>query len=163
MWFDGIGFAPPLEDPTKSKISGDVGYAVVPRGPYAQHSGMFGSGMGISNYSKNKEAAWYYCQWATNKLNQARLLMDGAGAPCRNSSYRNKKALSALKVPIDWVDALVDSGNIGRPGLPVIQPVTEFRDVFGIGLTNMILGKDPEKELIKATKEFEPILKRSER
>ena len=33
MWLDGIGFAPPLEDPTKSRIVGKVGYGVMPPGP----------------------------------------------------------------------------------------------------------------------------------
>ena len=33
MWLDGIGFAQPLEDPTKSRIVGKVGYGVMPVGP----------------------------------------------------------------------------------------------------------------------------------
>ena len=33
----------------------------------------------------------------------------------------------------------------------MIVPVTEFRDVFGIALTNMINGADPATELKKAT------------
>ena len=35
MWLDGIGFAAPLEDPTKSRIVGKVGYGVMPAGPEA--------------------------------------------------------------------------------------------------------------------------------
>jgi multiple sugar transport system substrate-binding protein len=48
MWLDGIGFATPLEDPTKSRIVGKVGYGVTPPGPKAHHAGMFADGMGIS-------------------------------------------------------------------------------------------------------------------
>ena len=33
MWLDGVGFAPPLEDPDKSRVVGKVGYGVMPRGP----------------------------------------------------------------------------------------------------------------------------------
>ena len=36
MWLDGVGFAPPLEDPDKSRIVGKVGYGVMPKGPKAQ-------------------------------------------------------------------------------------------------------------------------------
>jgi ABC-type glycerol-3-phosphate transport system substrate-binding protein len=36
MWIDGIGFAPPVEDPTKSRVVGKVGYAVMPPGPKAR-------------------------------------------------------------------------------------------------------------------------------
>ena len=49
-----------------------------------------------------------------------------------------------------------------EPGLPEIIPVTEFRDVFGIALTNMIGGADPAEELAKATAEFMPIYEKSE-
>ena len=70
MWLDGIGFATPLEDPTKSRIVGKVGYGVMPPGPKAQHSAMFGDGMGVSRSSQKKEAAWLYIQFMTNKANQ---------------------------------------------------------------------------------------------
>ncbi len=33
MWIDGAGWAPPLEDPTASRVVGKVGYTVVPAGP----------------------------------------------------------------------------------------------------------------------------------
>lgn len=163
MWFDGIGFAPPLEDPSKSRVVGKVGYGVMPRGPVARHSGMFGDGMGISAYSKKQGPAWLYCQWATNKQNQARMLAAGAGSPVRNSAYKNPEALKTLKVPQGWVDALVESGKIGRPSLPIIVPVTEFRDIYGVALTNMIGGADVKAELRKATEQFLPILEKSEK
>ena len=43
------------------------------------------------------------------------------------------------------------------------MPVTEFRDVFGVALTNMIDGADPATELKKATDEFQPVLAKSEK
>ncbi|MGH6912497.1 MAG: sugar ABC transporter substrate-binding protein, partial [Geminicoccales bacterium] len=46
---------------------------------------------------------------------------------------------------------------------PVIIPVTEFRDIFGVALTNMIGGADPKTELEKATEQFRPVLEKSER
>ena len=53
--------------------------------------------------------------------------------------------------------------KIAQPGLPIIVPVTEFRDTFGIALTNMINGADPAAELKKATAEFQPVLDKSEK
>jgi multiple sugar transport system substrate-binding protein len=161
MWFDGIGFAPPLEDPSKSKVVGKVGYGLQPAGPVARHSGMFGDGLGIAAKTKNQGPAYLYCQWATNKKNQARMLAAGAGSPARESAYSDPEALANLKVPKEWVDTLIASGKIGLPSLPQIVPVTEFRDTFGIALTNMITGADPQKELEKATKDFEPVLEKS--
>jgi len=162
MWLDGIGFAPPLEDPTKSRIVGKVGYGVVPAGPKGQHSAVFGDGIGVSSSSRKKQAAYLYCQWATGKLNQGRLLASGGGAPPRNSPYTNPEVLSQLKVPKEWLTAILESAKIGRPGLPVIIPVTEFRDTIGVALTNMIGGADPAAELKKATEAFKPVLEKSE-
>ena len=41
--------------------------------------------------------------------------------------------------------------------------MAEFRDIFGIALTNMISGADPKEELVKATDQFKPILEKSEK
>jgi multiple sugar transport system substrate-binding protein len=162
MWFDGIGFAPPLEDKTKSKVVGKVGYGITPAGPKKQHSPMFGDGMGISNFSKKKGPAYLYMQWATGKVMQARLLASGGGVPPRMSPFTDAKTLESVTMPKGWIDVLVESGKIGRPGLPEIVPVTEFRDTFGIALTNMIGGADPAAELKKATADFKPVLAKSE-
>jgi multiple sugar transport system substrate-binding protein len=161
MWFDGIGFATPLEDPSKSKVVGKVGYGLQPAGPVAQHSGTFGDGMGVSAQSSKPGPAYFYCQWATNKQNQARNLSAGAGASGRVSVYSDPEALANLTVPQEWVDTLIASGKIGLPSLPQIIPVTEFRDIFGIALTNMISGADPKQELESATEQFQPILEKS--
>ncbi|MGO8528589.1 extracellular solute-binding protein, partial [Rhizobium ruizarguesonis] len=33
MWLDGVGFAPPIENPEKSRVVGQVGYGIMPKGP----------------------------------------------------------------------------------------------------------------------------------
>jgi multiple sugar transport system substrate-binding protein len=162
MWLDGIGFATPLEDPTKSRVVGKVGYGVVPTGPKAQHSAIFGDGLGIAAASKKKGPAWYYIQFITNKENQLNILKNGAGAPARNSPFANEELVRASKFGKQWFDTILASARIGRPGLPVIIPVTEFRDVFGVALTNTISGADPAAELKKATEAFKPVLEKSE-
>jgi len=163
MWLDGIGFAQPLEDPTKSRIVGKVGYGVMPAGPKAQVSALFGDGEGISTFSKKKGPSWFYLQWASNKTNQTRMLQAAAGAPVRNSAYAAAQSSADFKAPKQWVECMLTSARIAQPGLPVIAPVTEFRDVFGIALTNMINGADPAAELKKATAEFQPVLDKSEK
>jgi multiple sugar transport system substrate-binding protein len=163
MWLDGIGFAPPLEDPQRSRIVGKVGYGVVPPGPKAHHSAMFGDGIGIAAASRKQAAAFLYIQWATMKANHTRLLQTGSGVPTRNSPFRNQDIMQNSRFGREWFETLLKSGEIARPGLPVIIPVTEFRDTFGIALTNTIGGADVATELRKATAEFQPILDRSER
>jgi multiple sugar transport system substrate-binding protein len=157
-----VGFAPPLENRERSRIVGQVGYGVFPAGPKAHHSAMFGDGIGIANASRKKEAAYFYCLWATNKQMSNRLLQTGSGVPFRRSTLQDQETLAALTVPRDWADCVRGSGEIARAALPVIGPVTEFRDVFGTALTNTIGGADPAAELRRATAEFRPVLERSE-
>ena len=95
--------------------------------------------------------------WATSKAMQARMLATGSGAPVRLSAYSNAEAIAALTVPPEWLSAVAESLKIARPGLPIIEPVTEFRDVYGIALNNMLTGGDPAAELKKATAEFAPV------
>jgi multiple sugar transport system substrate-binding protein len=163
MWLDGIGFAQPLEDPSKSRVVGKVGYGVMPPGPKAQVSAMFGDGEGISSFSKKKGPSWFYLQWASNKTNQFRMLQTASGAPVRNSAYLLAETSPDIKAPKQWIECMLTSARIAQPGLPIIVPVTEFRDVFGIALTNMINGADPAAELKKATAEFQPVLDKSEK
>jgi len=163
MWLDGIGFAAPLEDPTKSRIVGKVGYGVMPAGPKAQVSALFADGEGITRFSKKPGPAFFYIQWASNKQMQTRMLQAAAGAPVRKSAYAAAAQSSDFKSPKEWVDCMLASAAIAKPGLPVIAPVTEFRDTFGIALTNMINGADPATELKKATAEFQPVLDKSEK
>ena len=63
----------------------------------------------------------------------ARLLQAGAGVPFRNSVLDDQEVRAGVKMPAAWVDAVAGSAKISRLGLPVIVPVTEFRDMIGIG------------------------------
>ncbi len=163
MWLDGIGFAVPVEDKTKSRVAGRTKYVMQPKGPVAQHSGSFADGMGVSAFTDKKEAAFLYCQWATSKAMAARQLQGGYGAPGRTGVYEDPKVLAGTTSSKDVVQAIVECSKIGRPSLPVVIPVTEFRDIFGIGLTNMINGAEAKPELEKATEQFKPILEKSEK
>ncbi|MCS4243021.1 multiple sugar transport system substrate-binding protein [Rhizobium sp. BIGb0125] len=162
MWFDGVGFAPPIEDPQKSRVVGKVGYGVMPKGPATQAAGTFGDGLGVTEASTKKEAAYLFCQWAISHEMGARLLQAGAGVPFRQSILEDAKVREGVKMPSAWLDAVSGSGKVSKLALPVIIPVTEFRDIYGVALTNMIGGADPAAELKNATAQFEPVLARSE-
>lgn len=163
MWLDGIGFALPLEDRTKSRIVGKVGYGVMPPGPKAQHAALFGDGIAIPAANKKKEAAWLYVQWSVGKTMMERSLAGAYGSPPRNSAYTAIQGSANLKAPKEWVEAMIGSIKVARPGLPEITAVTEFRDTFGVALTNTIGGADPGAELKKATADFKLVLERTEK
>ncbi|MBX9700856.1 MAG: extracellular solute-binding protein, partial [Acetobacteraceae bacterium] len=141
MWVDGIGFAAPLEDRNRSRVAGKVGYALVPRGPGANHHcALFGAGYGIPEASRKKGPAWLWIQWALSKQMQLRFLTSGAGVPARSSPFSNEQAIAGSHFPREFFQTLEASARIARAGLPEIVPVTQFRDVIGTALTNTISG-----------------------
>jgi len=158
MWIDGIGFSAPLIDPAKSRVAKDVGFAPVPAGPKSQHSATFCSGFSIPAASKNKLPAWLYMQWAASKEIGKEQIRVGAGTPPRASVWQDEAMQKASPFPKDYFDTSIACQKIGRPGLPEIVAVTEFRDVYGIALTNTLTGGDVKTELTKANEAFKPIL-----
>ncbi|HWL70181.1 MAG TPA: sugar ABC transporter substrate-binding protein [Geminicoccus sp.] len=162
MWMDGVGFAPPLEDPTKSRIVGKVGYGVMPKGPVKQVSATFGDGIGVAEASSNKEAGYLYCQWAVSKLMGTRLLQAGGGVPFRKSILNDPEVRKGVTLPAEWVECVAGSAEVSELGLPVIIPVTEFRDTFGTALTTLLSEGDPAALLKQATQQFQPVLDKSE-
>ena len=123
---------------------------------------MFCSGLCIPAASKNKLGAWLYIQWATDKANCAEILRLGAGMPPRASAFRNEAVRKSSAFPAEWFETAIACQNIVRPGLPEIVAVTEFRDVFGVALTNMISGGDPADELRKASAAFKPVFEKEQ-
>ena len=162
MWIDGVGWAPPIEDPNASRVVGKIGYTVVPAGPKGQFSAAYGDGIGIAKTSTKKEAAYLYCQWAVSKTMGARLLQSGGGVPFRNSILNDETVRKGVKNQ-EWLDSVIASAKISKLGLPVIVPVAEFRDLVGAAVTSTLSGADPATELKKAHEQFRPILERSEK
>lgn len=163
LWWDAIGFSAPLLDKTKSKVVDKVGFAPVPAGPKAHNCATFIEGIGIpvTAPTRNKKAAWLYLQWFCGKDMQAQVLATGSGTPARQSAYTREDLIAASTFPKEWFDTTGVSLKLARSGLPVIVPVTEFRDTIGSGLTNIIGGADPATELKKVTASFQPVLDKS--
>ena len=161
MWLDGVGFAPPLIDPAKSKIADHVGFGVLPAGPKGHHSPVFTDALGVAAQSKVKGAAYLFCQWATSKPMLLNLVKAGGGASPRLSTYADPGLTADSPFGKEWLATLLASAKIAQLGLPEIIPVTEFRDTFGVALTDMIGGADTAAALRKATETFRPILEKS--
>ncbi len=161
-WPDGLNFAAPLEDATKSKVAGKVGYTLFPgTAKQKPFSGTAIDALALNPYGKNKEAAWLFNVWASSRASQFRLTVEGSFNGTRLSIYDDPEYVKAQPLPKEWTEAVKGSIASGRPQLPQITDVTQFRDIFGIALTKMIEGGDAKALLEDATKEFEPILKKS--
>jgi len=161
IWWDGIGFSAPLLDKTKSRIVEKVGFAPVPAGPKSHNCATFIEGIGIPATAKNKKSAWLFVQWVAGKTMMNEQLRAGAGTPPRLSCYGREDIVKSSAFPQEWFDTTGASLKLARPGLPVIVPVTEFRDTIGAALTNIVGGADVATELKKATAAFQPVLDKS--
>lgn len=158
MWLDGVGFSAPLVDKNKSKVADVAGFAVVPKGPKAHNTATYVDGIGIARGTKNKGAAWLYVQWASSKAMCKEYLRTGSGTPARASAYTDPAVQQGALFPKEWFDTVKTSLSIARSGLPEIVAVTEFRDTYGVALSNILTGADTATELKKATDAFKPTL-----
>ncbi|HYL81331.1 MAG TPA: sugar ABC transporter substrate-binding protein, partial [Candidatus Acidoferrum sp.] len=162
MYFDGVNFATQFEDKEKSKVAGKVGYTLLPAGPGGLHTCMFTSGMSISAQSRNKEAAWLFIQWATNKQNCVRELVAGVGGG-RASTWNHPEVKAKPRMPGDWYAAFLESLKIGKHGLPEIVDVTQYRDIIGVAIQKAIEGGRPADLMAKAHTEFQEMLNNTEK
>lgn len=124
----------------------DLGVAVLPE---SRETGIskpvvIGWGLSISDFSENKEAAWYFLQWVTSPEIQERLVAAGV-APPRTSVFEGEAFRTwASEMPIRqaWADALVE---IARTGTSVYQTPTtripEARDMIGNAIQQIMLGE----------------------
>jgi multiple sugar transport system substrate-binding protein len=162
MYFDGVAFATQFENKEKSTIAGKVGYTVLPAGPAGLHTSMFSLGMAVSAQSKNKEAAWYFVQWAVNKQNCIRELLMGLGGG-RASTWNSPEVKDKGRMPAEWYLAFQEGLKIGRNGLPDIVDVTQCRDIVGLAIQKAIEGYKSEEVLAQAHRDFQKMLDETEK
>ena len=158
FWLDMSVGQSSLEDPSFSKVVGKVGYAPCPIGK----AGLKGYGwtwlLGIPSAAKDKEAAWYFLQWATSKEVFRKGLM---AVGCPRESIVNSKEYTE-RFPKDWIYAcsmmLQPSVFVAVP-MPLVPKGPELMDAFGIETAPVIAGTTTAaKGLSAAAKEWRRII-----
>src|SRR5437868_4440432 len=94
--------------------------------------------MAVSAQSRHKEAAYLFSEWATSKQSCNRELLGGVGVG-RASTWGLPEIKARPRMPLAWYQAYQDSLKIGRPGLPEIVDVTQYRDIIGLANYAQIL------------------------
>lgn len=127
----------------------DTGIAVLPAGPGGSHPTVIGWTMSVSAYSKNKEAAWYFVQWATSKPIQEKLATEGI-APPRSSVAGGadyKKWMDEQPVRKEWVAAVGELAKTGTSevGYPIVANPAS-REFVGQAVNELLLGQKPVAE-----------------
>ena len=77
MSFTWVSFAGAYDDPAVSQTAGKWAYAPFPCGPERCAATYGSQGMGMSAFSKQKDAAWEYMKWYMSKDVQKMLVDDG--------------------------------------------------------------------------------------
>jgi multiple sugar transport system substrate-binding protein len=124
----------------------DTGIAVLPAGPGGSHPTVIGWAMSISAHSKNKEAAWYFLQWATSRGVQEKLALEGVAPPRASvaSAPQFKAWVDQEPVRKEWVAAINELSKTGTSevGYPIVANPAS-REHIGQAINELILGQKP--------------------
>ena len=112
--------------------------------PHIGHQG--GSGLALSAYSKNQDAAWIYMQWICSPDVMARVSTLGGGAsPMRISSFKDPRVLAAAKVgpgttrhfpAIEWT---INNAMGSEPDMPAWAEISN--NVIPVELGKLLAGQ----------------------
>jgi multiple sugar transport system substrate-binding protein len=122
----------------------DTGIAVLPPGPAGSRPTVIGWTMSISAHSRNKEAAWYFLQWATSRAVQEKLALEGV-APPRTSVANDpdfKAWLDEQPVRREWIAAINELNRTGTSevGYPIVANPAS-REFVGQAVNELLLGQ----------------------
>ncbi len=143
MFLDSIAFAAGFEDPSKSRVVGNVGWALHPMG-VRRGSQTGGFGIAIPKNAENKEAAFLLMQWLTSKKGDLAVAMAG-GNPSRFSTYQNAELNAKYPYAATFGEALKYADPDWRPIIPVWGKINAD---LGTALSKMLTeGLSPQDAL----------------
>ncbi len=143
MFMDSIAFAAGFEDPTKSTVVGNVGYALHPEG-VRRGSQTGGFGIGIPSNAQNKEAAFLLMQWLTSKEQDLAIAMAG-GNPSRFSTYQDAGLNEKYPYSATFGEALKFADPDWRPIIPTWGTINAD---IGTTMSQVLTeGLDPQEAL----------------
>jgi len=146
LYLDSTAIPGISRDPAQSKIVGKVGFAIHPR--HKTRSGETGGwGFGIPKNSQNKEAAWLFIQWLTNKENAKRLCLLGA-APWRMSTVMDPELQKKFPDYKVLVEAFKYADPDWRPMVPE-WPEVEI-EYLGVEINHVLTGKKSPEEAMNS-------------
>ncbi|MBX3643191.1 MAG: sugar ABC transporter substrate-binding protein [Rubrivivax sp.] len=159
FYLDSVSVFGPAQDPAKSKVAGRVGYAMHPKGTqYSAQSGGFA--LAIPKNARNKEAAFLFVQWITNKQADLKIAMLG-GNINRLSTTENVEVARKYSTELPALrDALTICNPDWRPLIPEWDHISQ--QIIGQALPDVITGKKPAKQALDGTvKDIEDVVRKA--
>lgn len=140
-----------------TKVKGLVGYAPTPSGRPELAAGFT---LSVSSDSKNKEAAYLFCQWMNSKdISLQRVMLPFAlRDPFRISHYESADYRKLWPSAGAYLDALKQGGENGLVDLSVIDTF-RYEEALTRAITEALAGGDPKAALDKAAGDWDAITK----
>ena len=137
-------------DPTKSKVSKDVGFALSPN----NSSFLGGWAMGISRYSKNPEATYLFISWLTHPDIQVKYAKAG-GTPARKSTLNNEELVKMYP----WFPSISENLALAKP-MPQLPETEELIGYMTEEANDAVSGvKNPEQAAKELNDRAEKLMK----
>lgn len=143
-------------NPERSRIAGKVGITRLPHFPGGKsYSTLGGWQVGISSYSRNKEAAWTFVKFLTSKRIQKLLALKAGRAPTRKELYSDAEILEAYPHFSTMKNVFLTA--YPRPRTPLYPAVSNIlQRYFSRAISDASV--DLEKEALSAAREIEKLL-----
>ena len=144
MYLDSTSFAGVVNDPARSKVVGNVSWALHPMGvKRASQSG--GLGLTIPKNAKNADAGFLLMQWLTSKAQDKAVTRLG-GAPMRNSTMADVDLVRQYPEFVVFKEALKYSNPDWRPIIPVWDRINV--QALGVGISEALTGKKSAEDAL---------------
>jgi multiple sugar transport system substrate-binding protein len=144
MYLDSTSLAGVIADPARSKVVGNVSWALHPAGvKRASQSG--GLGLTIPKNAKNADAAFLLMQWLTSKA-QDKAVTKLGGAPMRNSTMADADLVRQYPEFIVFKEALKYSNPDWRPIIAAWDKINV--QALGVGISEALTGKKSAEDAL---------------
>jgi len=143
-------------DPDRSRIAGKVSITKLPHFREGRSYATLGGWQaGISNYSKNKKAAWEFVEFLTGEKAQKIFALQGGRAPTRKALYEDADILKSYPHFSDMKEVFLTA--YPRPVTPLYPAVSNIlQRYFSTAISSPDI--DLEAEAREASKEIEKII-----
>jgi len=150
QWF---AFFPGFVDPEASKTWDKVGFAAVPKGPNGRFVSLGGQGIGVTKYSKHRDAALKFIDWFQSEQTQWKWAR-GGGLTGRKSIVNDPKFFEFFPFNKAFRDSLPYAKDIWN-----IPEYAKLLDVTQENLNKVITGElEPKEALDVIAERHEKIL-----
>ncbi|MEV2231645.1 sugar ABC transporter substrate-binding protein [Streptomyces phaeochromogenes] len=168
MWYDDTVFAGSALQQATSQVKNNLGFALAPVDKTQASGWLWSWGLGITQSSRHKDAAWKFISWATSKdyikLAGAKAGWDSVPPGSRTSTYSIPEYQTAAR---SYADLTLKSINAANPKQPTVKPVpysgvqyvqipefTDIGDYVSQQIAGAISGTQSVKQALKKSQAY---------